>query len=243
MEHHKWKPSTFYLIQLRVPAVIPEKTFKATTPSFHSIYPFRTWFYSLELKSFYTLTRKKSYGNKLYSHMIVARMEQCVHVRAEDQRGKLKDFQQEQHSRGENRRRVIRKRHIAGMMHDEKERRRQRAGSLPVNQITSQSFDRGLLWPEAWRITFAPARVYTPTDALRVTSTRLHGDKCVSLTSSLVLSARIRPYQHSCMCFVWVWACAWVWVSESVMSEWWMDDNAHFPPLLLSHNGPKHFKV
>lgn len=160
--------------------------------------------------------------------------------RGEDQRGKLKDFEQELCSRGENRSGIVRKRHNGGMMHNEKERRRQRAwGSLPVNQITSQSFDRGLLWPETWRITFAPARVYTPTDALRVTSTRLHGDKCVSLASSLVLSARIRPYQHSCMCFVWVWACAWVWVSESVMSEWWMDDNAHFPPPPPLSQGPK----
>ena len=56
------------------------------------------------------------------------------------------------------------------MINDEKVRRRQRGGgSLPVNQITSQSFDRGLLWPETWRrITFAPAHIHTSADALSI---------------------------------------------------------------------------
>ena len=41
---------------------------------------------------------------------------------------------------------------------------------------------------------------------------KLHGDKCVSLASSLVLSARIRAYQHSCMCCPYVCVCVCVCV-------------------------------
>lgn len=97
------------------------------------------------------------------------------------------------------------------MINDEKERRGQRReGSLPVNQIMYQSFDRELLWPETWRITFSPTHIHTFTDALSIIFTQLHGDKCVSLASSLVLSARIRAYQHSCMCSVCVYVCVWV---------------------------------
>ncbi len=59
------------------------------------------------------------------------------------------------------------------MINDESAGRRQRGGgSLPVNQITNQSFDRGLLWPETWRITFAPTHIPTLADALSIVSTQ-----------------------------------------------------------------------
>lgn len=96
------------------------------------------------------------------------------------------------------------------MTNDEGVRRRQRGGGgLPVNQIRNQSFDRGLLWPETCRLTFAPTHIHTFTDALNIVSTQLHGDKCVSLASSLVLSACNRAYQHSCTML-----CVYMCVSE-----------------------------
>lgn len=107
------------------------------------------------------------------------------------------------------------------MTNDEEAKRRQRrGGSRPVNQIMNHSFDRELLWPETWRITFTPTRIHTFTDALSIVS-QLHGDKCVSLASSLVLSARIRAYQHSCMCSVCVCVC--LRVTEWMSNEWVMD--------------------
>lgn len=54
------------------------------------------------------------------------------------------------------------------MTNDGAEGRRQwRRGSLPVDQITNQSFDWGLLWTETWRITFASRHTHTHTHRTR----------------------------------------------------------------------------